>query len=209
LSEELRRIEIVETAGELSALLLEARLVRERLPSHNVRLRRQAGAVALRLDHDACALAMLPAATLTRDTLAGAYGPFASRRALRAALIALADQERLCLKSLGLERRRRAELPGTPCFAFQVGRCAGACRGDESPQAHWQRAIEALAPWALPGWPHDGAVELVETHADSGREARVRVDRWCVNDEAFDHEAFRIVRPYVEGRKRGVRVVAP
>lgn len=210
LSEELRRIEWIETAGELSALLLEARLVRERMPSHNVRLRRRDAAVVLELDHAAHTWHWRAACTIApgADTL---IGPFGSRRQARATLLALADEAGLCLKTLGLERRRRDEPAHTPCFAYQVRRCAGACCDAESVAGHWARVVDALAPLALPPWPHDGAVELVETDPASGRSARFVVRDWrFVGDdgtvEAFDHEAFRILRPHVEGRKRSSRV---
>lgn len=208
LSEELRRVEVIETAGELSALLLEARLVRERLPAHNVRLRRREDAVVLRLDGEARRLIVEPASALSAATLEGAHGPFSSRRALRAALAALASEEGLCLKALGLERRRRGEAAHTPCFAYQVRRCRGACCGVETHDEHWRRVAEAIAPLRLPEWPHAGPVEIVESHAASGRSARVLVDLWCVDGAAFDHETLRIVRPYVEGRKRGVALIA-
>ena len=40
ISQELKRVEWIETAGELGALLLESRLVKERLPIYNRQLRR-------------------------------------------------------------------------------------------------------------------------------------------------------------------------
>jgi DNA polymerase-3 subunit epsilon len=207
LSEELRRIEVIETAGELSALLLEARLVRERLPAHNVKLRRREEAVWLVLDHEACSFATLPVADLAATPEHTAYGPFASKRGARAALTAMAGQELLCLKALGLEKRRRGEPPQGPCFAFQVRRCLGACCGGESPADHWARLVEALAPQRLPAWPYEGVVELVETDPTSGRRAVFPVKEWRLLEAdgtpaAFDHEVFRILRPYIEGRKR-------
>jgi DNA polymerase-3 subunit epsilon len=211
LSEELRRIEVIETAGELSALLLESRLVRDRMPSHNVLLRRRDEAVVLRLDHDLRSWRTLPAANIAVEEQAGSFGPFGSRRQVRATLAVLAGEAGLCLKVLGLERRRREEAPDTPCFAYQVRRCAGACCGRESLEAHWTRLVDALAPLALPIWPHDGAVELAETDPDTGRSAHFTVRDWRLVDEGgtmapFDHQTFRILRPYVEGRKRNPRV---
>ena len=49
ISGEIRRIEVEETAGELGALLREARLVKELLPLHNYRLRRKLNACFIRL----------------------------------------------------------------------------------------------------------------------------------------------------------------
>jgi DNA polymerase-3 subunit epsilon len=211
LSEELRRIEWVETAGELSALLLEARLVRERLPSHNIQLRKRTEAVALRLDDTARRLEFPAIGTVAAEAQGELYGPFATRQSARAALLAIAGQATLCLKALGMERRRRSEPADAPCFAFQVRKCMGPCCGQEDPAAHWQRLKEAIAPLALPAWPCEGVIELVEQDPLSGRTARFALRHWRLLDDtgtagAFDHEVFRIVRPYVEGRKRNSHV---
>jgi len=211
LSEELRRIEFIETAGELSALLLEARLVRERLPAHNVKLRKRTGAVALRLDDAARKLDFPLLAGMAVEEQRSLYGPFAGRAGARATLAMLADEYHLCMKALGLERRRRDEPAGTPCFAFQVRRCLGACCGKEDGAAHWQRLRSAVAPLALPAWPWDGPITLVERDPATGREAVFTVDQWRLagadgTGGEFDHEVFRILRPYVEGRKRNRNV---
>ena len=211
LSEELRRIEWVETAGELSALLLEARLIRERLPAHNIKLRRRTEAVALRLDDGARKLEFPMIAGLAANAQHDLYGPFGSRASARATLAMIAAENHLCMKALGLERRRRTEPAAAPCFAFQVRRCLGACCGEENPAAHWARLVEALAPLRLPAWPYEGAVELVETHPASGRCAVFTVRDWCLVEPdgttaRFEPEVLRILRPYVEGRKRTPRV---
>lgn len=211
LSEELRRIDWIETAGELSALLLEARLVRERMPAHNVKLRKRTGAVALRLDDAARTLDLPALAGVAVEGQSGLYGPFASRAGARATLAMLADEHHLCMKALGLQRRRRDEPADTPCFAFQVRRCAGACCGKEEGAAHWQRLRAAMAPLALPAWPYDGPINLVERDPATGREAVLTVDQWRLagaddTGGEFDHEVFRILRPYVEGRKRNRNV---
>lgn len=93
-------------------------------------------------------------------------------------------------------------------------RCLGACCGQEDEAAHWQRVRAAIVPLALPAWPYDGPVDLVEHDPASGREAVFTVEQWRLVEtdgsaSAFDHEVFRILRPYVEGRKRtgNVRLV--
>lgn len=212
LSEELRRIEWVETAGELSALLLEAELIRDRLPSHNVLLRRRTAPIAIVLNHETRGIEYRDASGLAHTELNDLHGPYSSRASARATLTALADEYHLCLKTLGLERKRKSEAPRTSCFAWQVKRCLGACCGEESVEAHWLRVVEALEPARMPPWPFDGAVELLERDPASGREARFTVDRWCLVSPAgavqpFDRETFRVLRPYIEGRKRKSAVV--
>ncbi|HEX4327584.1 MAG TPA: exonuclease domain-containing protein [Burkholderiales bacterium] len=212
LSEELRRIEWVETAGELSALLLEAELIRDRLPSHNVLLRRRTEPVAIVLNHEVRGVEYRKASGLAHTDLEDLHGPYSSRASARSTLTALADEYHLCLKTLGLERKRKDEVPQTSCFAWQVNRCLGACCGEESAEAHWDRVVEALGPARMPPWPHEGPVELIECDPASGREARFVVDRWCLVSPAgavqeFDREIFRVLRPYIEGRKRKSAVI--
>jgi DNA polymerase-3 subunit epsilon len=162
LSGEIRRIECETTAGELGALLREATLVKALLPAHNRTLRRKADAGVMTL-RDGCPPAFVPAAAFDAGDADPAYGPFASRRALRGALAALAREHALCWNRLGLERR------AGPCFSRQLRRCLGACDGDESPERHDERFRAALEPLAIPRWPFDGPALIREASEDGER----------------------------------------
>ncbi len=173
MASEIRRIEWIETAGEIGALLREAALVKSMLPAHNHALRRKAESGVLELDDEPAPPRFLIAAGLDPARLAGRYGPYSSRRQAREALRNLADTHRLCLTALGLERREG------PCFARQVARCAGACVGAESAREHHGRLREALAPCAIPAWPFPGLAGIRESALVGGR-VDVHVLRdWC------------------------------
>jgi DNA polymerase-3 subunit epsilon len=174
LSAEIQRIAFDATAGELGALLLEAAQVKALMPAHNRALRRKADAGVLRLvQADGAVRALFVRAdALVDDVLVGCYGPFASRRGAREALRSLATEHGLCLKCLELERR------DGPCFARQLGRCAGACVGAESRAAHDARLQHALAHLAIPPWPFTGSAVVCET-LDERMDAHVlRNWRW-------------------------------
>jgi len=173
LSQEIRRIEHEETAGELGALLREAVLIKALMPAHNRALRRKedAGVLAFRDDG---APQFVPARAIAPSELAGMYGPFGSRDAARAALRERAAEHRLCWRRLALERR-----PQGPCFARQLRRCGGVCVGEESPQPHDERLHEALAPLRIPPWPGRGPA-LVRERARTGDRVDVHVfNAWC------------------------------
>ena len=173
LSQEIRRIEFEETAGEVGALLRESQLVKTLLPAHNHALRRKAESGVLVLPATPGPPRYLTAAAIATGELAGGYGPFSSRRQAREALRSLADQHALCWTALGLEKR-----PG-PCFARQLKRCAGACVGAESGAEHAERLARALAALAIPAWPCAGMAALRECSAGSER-VDVHVLRdWC------------------------------
>ncbi|WP_018914628.1 3'-5' exonuclease family protein [Thiomonas sp. FB-6] len=192
LSQELRRVEVRETAGELGALLLEARLVKQLQPLFNRKLRRDNQLCSWRLAADP---AQRPLLTLVRgeeldpEVVPSLYGTYRSRRQALQSLRDLADAQGLCQRLLGLES-------GTGrCFAHQLGRCRGACCGEESPQRHALRVQAALASERLRAWPWSGPVGLREVSDDGQRSDLHVFDQWrhlgTVHDEAELEDLLR------------------
>ena len=188
LSQEIRRIEFEETAGEIGALLRESQLVKALMPAHNHALRRKAESGVLELPAAPGPPRYVRADAVEPGNLPGRYGPFSSRGQAREALRSLAAEHALCWTALGLEKR-----PG-PCFARQLRRCAGACIGAESPDDHAARLAAALASRAIPAWPCPGMAAVREQSADGERvDVHVLAD-WCWLGTARDEgELARIV----------------
>ena len=192
---EVHALEIEPTAGEFGALLREMQRIKTCAPLHNVALRRRETTCFLRPDVPGRAPRIVPLADLAHaDPLSepGLAGPFGSRAGARAALAALGRTHRLCDRALGLWARDGA------CFSRQVHRCDGLCTGDESPETHHARLLEALLPLRFPEWPFAGPVALVERDADSGRIDRLAFDRWRAlgpdGEEPFDPDVFKLLR---------------
>lgn len=203
LSQQLRRIEWIETAGEIGALLLEASLVKSRQPIHNRRLRRQSDLCAWQLVEDGQG-GWRPELAYARDLDPGRqdnlFGFFTSRAAAIKALRTLAEEHNLCQACLGLEKVRS----GQPCFGYQLKRCRGACIGGEARGMHGARLMAALHKLKVARWPHPGPVGIRE-----GESIHV-VDGWCylgtAKDEsevwallesgkpAFDLDVFKILQ---------------
>lgn len=209
LSGQIHRLEWTPTAGELEALLLEARQIKERLPIHNRRLRRyrQLCSLTLRMDEAFLRPDIVPLQDVSTLDFASVYGLFKTPAAARKQLRILVEQHRLCAKILGLENG-----PG-PCFGHQLHRCRGACVGQEPAALHNARLQTALLPERLKDWPFAGPVVLREHHPPSGREALLLIDRWChlgtVTSQAaleellqqprqisFDPDGYRILTSY-------------
>ncbi|HVC11659.1 MAG TPA: exonuclease domain-containing protein [Burkholderiales bacterium] len=227
LAREVRRIEWQRSAGELGALLREAELVKSLAPVFNRRLRRPHGLCGFVLEPPreppARALRLAEADELDPALLPDVRGVFRSRRAALAALRALADEHRLCLQALGLEKAGAGK---RPCFRFQIGRCAGACAGHESPQAHHARLAHALARLPAITWPYRGAIGVIEE--DPGREMTQMhlVHHWCylgtASSEAelaellegsarprFDLDQYRILARHLGARRARVVELGP
>ena len=179
IAQEIRRVEWIETAGELGALLLEARLVKELQPLLNRQLRRERTLCAWRLDENPNAR---PLMTLVRgDDLQPCefgqmYGVYRSKNQALSGLRELADAHGLCHQALGLEP---AKSGGGRCFAHQIGRCKGVCCGGEKPELHHLRLKLALSQQQLRVWPHAGKIGLREHNAHTGRTDVHVFDQWC------------------------------
>ena len=162
LTQEVRRIHWQETVGELGALLLESRLVKEGQPLHNRRLRRASDLCAWRLEEVAPG-DFRPRLASGEDADFGRagdlFGLFATQREATNTLRKIADAYELCPALLGLEKPAQ---PGRPCFAFQVHKCKGACVGKEPIGMHSARLMAALAKLKLEAWTYPGPIGLVE-----------------------------------------------
>jgi DNA polymerase III subunit epsilon len=205
LSMEIRRIGFEETAGEFGALLREAELIKRVMPLRNLRLRRNAQLVFVKLDDVSQPVEIVPLADIDLGNTEGLYGPFTAKARAKAMLLSLAADNALCWKALG------AQSIDGPCFARQIKRCRGFCEGLESLAAHNLRLAEALRAHAFPAWPYAHAIGIRETHPEHGWQ-RVHVfDQWCYLgtgcDEAevaevasrraeaeFDVDIFRLLR---------------
>jgi DNA polymerase III subunit epsilon len=184
LAAETRSVDWTETAGELGALLAEARQIRELKPLYNRQLRgsREVWTWVIADDGAAPELAPLGQVPLSFES-ADCFGLYRTASAARRAMTALAREARLCLKALGLEAAAGS------CFAHQVGRCAGACIGAEPLRRHTARLKIALAAERLRSWPFDGPAGVRETAADGSWQLHVFED-WRHLATISDHEAL-------------------
>ena len=184
LSQEIRRIEVEETAGELGALLREAVLVKTESPAHNRALRRKEEAGVIAFDSDGRPR-YLRAGQMASGERAETYGPFTSKRSAQALLRAVAADHGLCWRRLGLEKRASG-----PCFQRQLRRCRGACVEEETPTTHDLRLRMALAVHLVPRWPLAGMGWVEERSADGSRTDLHVLQDWSWLGTARDESAL-------------------
>lgn len=204
-----RRVDFIETAGEIGALLLESHLIKTLNPIYNIRLRRLRNLCSIQLldQADACVPHIVTGKDLGWGQVEGLYGLFSSRHAAQAKLRELADQHNLCQGLLGLEK-----LSARGCFGLQVKTCLGACVGKEDRNAHDERLRKALLDMKVHAWPFAGPIELIEEN--QGWVQRHRLDNWrylgtwCSKSkhlpvsvqQSFDLDTYKIlVKPIMMG----------
>lgn len=195
LSQQVRRIDWIVTAGEIGALLKEAELIKSLLPTMNRKLRRS---------RELCSWELQPqpdggwrpelvyASDLDLGRQEHLYGLFRTRRAAIEALRTIATEQQLCPPLLGLEK----SAGGGRCFTHQLHRCKGACAGGESRRLHGARLMLALHDLRLEHWPHPGPVGIREG------DAMHVVDSWCylgtASSEVELHALLEAGRPSFE-----------
>jgi DNA polymerase-3 subunit epsilon len=210
LTELTRRVEWTETAGELGALLLEARWIREQKPLYNRALRgcKQVWTIVVADDGAAPLIAPLDCWPLSFEK-SDVFGVFRNAAAARKALAGLAREHELCLRAMDLEDARGS------CFAYQVGKCRGACVGKEPLPLHAMRLKLALLPHRLKQWPFAGAVGIRERDELAHEQVHV-INNWRhivtlengdelpgeKRPQPFDIDVYKILLRYLNTKSR-------
>ena len=208
LSLQIRDIDWIETSGELGALILESRLIKERMPSMNIKLRRSKDLCGWSLVEDQAGVLMPTLVThhqLAPGLQDNLYGLFYSKREAHSYLKAIAKKYHLCEALLGLEKR----VEGKSCFGYQVKQCSGACLHLTPTPLHNLQLKTALELFKVQVWPYAGPIAIKE-----GGEMIV-IDKWCylgtaINQEElyelaasgeaeFDLDIYKIVKKALSG----------
>jgi DNA polymerase-3 subunit epsilon len=209
LSLQVRDIDWIETSGELGALILESRLIKERMPSMNIKLRRSKDLCAWSLDKDAGGI-LRPALVNHKDLMPGLqdnlFGLFYSKREANSYLKAIAKKYRLCEVLLGLEKA----IEGKSCFGYQVKQCGGACVGIMPTEMHNLQLKTAMELYRVQVWPYKGPIAI----KDNGE--MIVLDKWCylgtainedelaelksAGDAEFDLDIYKIVKKALVGQ---------
>jgi DNA polymerase-3 subunit epsilon len=211
------RIETRETAGELGALLLESRLIKELRPMYNVRSRQPRRIIiARRVENEQgyATVKLEPVDYLDLKPDAPILGIFKHTKQAKEFLDGISKTHRLCSKLLRLETSRGC------CFPYHLGLCDGACIGEEDPAAYNTRVDAAFEARRIIAWPFDGPVTIEEVSKDKKLREIFVIDNWCLigngkknrragqsdnssSPHRFDYDSYKLLYSYVmdEGNK--------
>lgn len=174
IKEQVKRIEVIEAAGDLEAQLTESRLVKELLPVYNRKLRvtRELVGLALKIDGDNYLRAELNRIEQMPMNWSELYGLYKSRQQAEVVLKEVVEKQGLCWKLMGLEATKKA------CFGYHLGQCKGACIGREPAARYNLRVLKALGGRKLMDWPFAGKVVIEEASEVNGRRAAMVFENW-------------------------------
>lgn len=208
ISQHVHHIETIPTGSELSALLLESKLIKEMKPLYNQMLRRVSlyTMVLKKTTPDGYATLAMSSGKVTNNTdISTVYGVFKNRLQAKKKIDELTRTFQLCPKLMGLEKAKGA------CFHYALGQCKGACMGQESTELYNRRFEVALEQTKLSEWAYDGAISVPVNE----RGERVIIKNWMIqgftdedgvpmiHDAApnFDLDEYRIIRRFIKENK--------
>jgi len=179
ISHQLHQIEYQQTPSDFGAQMLENAEIKQHSPRFNRRQTKTKKLYQLALTTNQDGYHQLE--TVTADmtdihAITHRYGLFRSRKQAEKKVLELIQEQQLCQKLCGVEKRQRGA-----CFGYQLKKCRGACCGKESSSAYNLRLELALQQLKNQQWPWPGPV-LIEEHPSHGDWDQVHyhlVDQWC------------------------------
>lgn len=182
-----RNITFEKTAGELSALILESKRVKELQPIYNRRLRRVSTFYSIHLQEGKDGILtpqILPVSEMPSGTTKF-YGLFTSNKKAKDAIQSISDEHQLCYHACGLEKSN-----SRPCTSHQLKKCKGFCIGKQPALIHNIQLLQGFSTLSLKTWPYEGPVALIETAQSPESAFHLIINNWCIlgiGDSAADY----------------------
>jgi DNA polymerase III subunit epsilon len=212
ISQQIANIETLTTSGELEALLLESRLVKEKQPLYNRQLRRHQKLTIARQalsPHGYITVDIQDTDRIEPSDIGEVLGVYTTKGKAREFLNQAVKDYGLCPRLMGLEKGQGA------CFLHQLKKCAGACCGKETYGEYNRRLLDVFAGRRLQEWPFESPV-LIQEDFGSEKLSSIVVDQWCVianitqepecspiinyQDKTFDIDTYKILRSFLASK---------
>jgi DNA polymerase-3 subunit epsilon len=218
IAQTIKHIRTEQTAGELAALLLESKLVKELQPVYNRQLRRvnklllakqslnEAGYIEVQIEETS---------SIDPQTATDILAVYPRRGRAKDSLNDMVKTFDLCPKLMGLEKSKGA------CFMRQLHKCRGACVSQEPSVIYNERLLTAFENQRIQAWPFKGPILLEETWQGDSTHA-VIVDKWCVigqleqepycepvvswTEQAFDLDTYKILQSHLKHKLKNLTI---
>lgn len=206
ISQQIKSFEVIETAGELSALLLESTLIKKHKPLFNRMLRESKKMIVLLKKTNSKGYFKVTKEfieNINLERIGEIIGVFKSQKQLNDYLYSVAKDYSLCPKILGLDKSK------TFCFNYHLGKCKGACNNLEMSLKYNLRFDEAFYKMKIRQWLFDSPILIKEK---GNKEELHLIDKWCylgsikneseeiidvVKEYRFDIDTYKILYRYI------------
>ncbi len=223
MTQQVERIEIIPTAGELSALLLESQLIKEKMPLYNRKLGRKTLIAGFKIKQERgyLTVSIIREQVQSEEDLKaqGIIGAFRSIHAAKQILLELIKEFKLCPKLCQIEQGKGA------CFSYQLKCCLGACIGEEGAEHYNPRILLGLNQFKEEAWPYQGAIAIKEQCPINKLTHYLVFDQWrhlgsIVDEDALStwkqllhklsgshFDSYKILRSHLKNRRTEENVV--
>lgn len=215
ISQTVHHVETIPTGSELAALVLESKLVKELQPLFNRQLRRIWRYALLIKDTTETGYSSVTVRSGQVDAktdLSKVYGVYPTRTKAKARIVELTRTFELCPKLMGIESGRGA------CFSYSLGRCRGACIGEESVELYERRFEIALEHNRVATWPYDSAVSVPINSTGE----HVIINNWIIqgymntdgeqvfddSEQTFDVDEYKIIKRFLKENSTRIQKLA-
>lgn len=209
IAQAVHHIRTIITGSELAALILESKMIKELSPIYNRQLRRVSQyAMYIKDEQGGYNTIRIQSGNVDNATeLERVYGLYETRTKAKRQLELLTRTFMLCPKLMGIEKGTGA------CFSYSLGRCKGACIGDESIELYNRRFEIAMEKNRIALWPYKTAIAVPLDEENNG----VVINNWMIQgfyssgeidtlestEATFDVDEYKIIRRFIrENRTR-------
>jgi len=175
-------IEYRETTGELSALFLESKLIKQMMPVYNRALRKMKKLALLLMYKDVAGYRTARVEyrdQIELEDLPNLLSVFRTERQAKEFLEGIVREHQLCPKILGLEKAGSSKKGNSACFQYQLENCKGACLGKEKSAFYNARFTDIFRKRKIKTWPYKGAI-VIKDEVDEYDGTAYVVDNWCL-----------------------------
>jgi DNA polymerase-3 subunit epsilon len=204
MSSKIAHVDFKTTPSDFGAQVLESHEIKSLNPLYNRRLRKIKKMYQFVSHYNSGGYQCLSvqAVDVTAGVQNSSVGLFRSLRQANKKLESIAETFSLCHKLLCLESPSNSSRCGA-CFRTQLGKCFGACNGNESAELYNQRIKNALEEYQLQIWPFPGPILIEERNLDDPDLTGLHIiDQWRYvtkihSSDDLSELGFRVVNSLV------------
>lgn len=214
IAQQISSYEVIPTAGEFSALVLESELIKKQQPLYNKLLRHKklVYVTSYELNDEGYYTVQTREMThITLEILDTIIGIHSSKKQVNHFLQLLYKTHNLCQKLMKIEKSKGS------CFGYKLGICTGACIKKESALKYNLRFIEAVSVYKIKKWPYVSPVLIMEKNCNTNNYVQHIIDKWCYlgtiyqqgqalqstynHSYEFDRHMYHIILRYITNPK--------
>jgi DNA polymerase III subunit epsilon len=219
ISQGVSNIDVRATGGELEALLLESRLIKELQPLFNRRLRRNQKLTIARscIDNNGYInISIKDTEMVDPDDTDNILSIYTTRGKARVFLNDLCKTYGFCPRLMGLEKGNG------PCFASQLRKCSGACTNSCNKDEYNSLLLDLFEKLRISRWPYETPVLVQEINSNNEDYRSIVIDKWCViadisqpdncspsvnfHSRIFDIDNYKIIKSFIDNKRHQLNI---